>query len=86
MKFLLKKAFVASEALQRISVDVLLEAIQRRLQAFYAEIEYCCQSTAIIIIIIIKTGNTGPSGKNKIVYKLLTQLPKHRRHGKSTND
>ena len=26
----------------------------------------------IIIIIIIKTSSTGPSGKNKVVYKLLS--------------
>ena len=36
----------------------------------------------IIIIIIIKTSSTGPSGKNKTVYKLLTQPHKHLRHGK----
>ena len=31
----------------------------------------------IIIIIIIKTGSTDPSGKNKIVYKLLSHHNKH---------
>ena len=36
----------------------------------------------IIIIIIIKTSSTGPSGKNKIVYKLLSQPHKHLRHRK----
>ena len=38
---------------------------------------------SIIIIIIIKTSSTDPSGKNKIVYKLLTQPHKHLRHGKT---
>ena len=33
------------------------------------------------IIIIIKTSSTGPSGKNEIVYKLLTQPLKHQHHG-----
>ena len=37
----------------------------------------------LIIIIIIKTSSTGPSRKNKIVYKLLTQPHKHLRHGKT---
>ena len=36
----------------------------------------------IIIIIIIKTSITGPSWKNKIVYKLLSQPHKHLRHRK----
>ena len=35
------------------------------------------------VIIIIKTSSTGPSWKNKIVYKLLTQPHKHLRHGKT---
>ena len=35
-----------------------------------------------IFIIIIKTSSTGPSGKNKVVYKLLSQPHKHLRHGK----
>ena len=37
------------------------------------------------IIIIIKTSSTGPSGKNKIVYKSLSQSHKHLRHGKLIN-
>ena len=36
----------------------------------------------IIIIIIIKTSSTGPSGKNKIAYKLLSQPHHHLRHVK----
>ena len=36
----------------------------------------------IIIIIIIKTSITGPSEKNKIVDKSLSQPHKHQRHGK----
>ena len=31
---------------------------------------------------IIKTSSTGPSGKIKVVYKLLSQPHKHLRHGK----
>ena len=42
-----------------------------------------CQSKQVVII--IKTGSTGPSGKNKIVYKLLSQLHKHLRHRKPKN-
>ena len=38
-----------------------------------------------IIIIIVKTSCTGPSGNNKIVYKLLSQSHKHLRHGKLKN-
>ena len=38
-----------------------------------------------IIIIIIKTSSTGPNGKNKIVYKFLSQLHKHLRLGKLEN-
>ena len=34
----------------------------------------------IIIIIIIKTSSTGPSGENKVVYKLLSLPHKHLRH------
>ena len=37
------------------------------------------------IIIIIKTSNTGPSGKNKIVYEFLMLPNKHLRHGKLKN-
>ena len=45
-------------------------------------------------IIIIKTSSTGPGGKNKIVYKLLSQPHKHalghgklkKKLGKATND
>ena len=36
----------------------------------------------IIIIIVIKTSSTGPSGKNNVVYKLMSQPHKHLRHGK----
>ena len=36
----------------------------------------------IIIIINIKTSSTGPSWKNKVVYKLLSQPHKHLCHGK----
>ena len=36
----------------------------------------------IIIIIIIISRSTGPSGKNKVVYKLLSQPHKHLRYGK----
>ena len=36
----------------------------------------------IIVIIIIKTSSKGPSGKNTIVYKLLSQPHKHLSHGK----
>ena len=36
----------------------------------------------IIIIIIIKTSSTGPSRKNHVVYKLLSQPQKHLRNGK----
>ena len=36
----------------------------------------------IIIIIIIKTSSTGPSGKNKIAYKYLLKHHKHLRHEK----
>ena len=39
----------------------------------------------IIIIIIIKISSTGQSGKNKIVYKLLTQTHKHQHHIKQKN-
>ena len=38
-----------------------------------------------VAIIIIKTTSTGPSGKNKIDYKLLTQLHKRLHHGKLKN-
>ena len=38
-----------------------------------------------IIIIIIKTSSTGPSGKDKIVYKLLTQPHKQLHHAKLKN-
>ena len=41
--------------------------------------------TIIIIIFIIKTSSTGQSGKNKIVYKLLSQPNKNLRHGKLRN-
>ena len=41
-----------------------------------------CLKVYIIIIIIIKTSSTSPSGKNKVVYKLLSQRHKHLRHGK----
>ena len=34
------------------------------------------------IISIIKTSSTGPSGKNRVVYKLISQPHKHLRHGK----
>ena len=34
------------------------------------------------LFIIIKTSSTDPSGKNKVVYKLLSQPHKHLRHGK----
>ena len=34
------------------------------------------------IIVIIKTSSTGPSGKSKVAYKLLSQPHKHLRHGK----
>ena len=37
------------------------------------------------LIIIIKTSSTGPPGKNKIVYKLLTQPHKQLQHGKLKN-
>ena len=40
----------------------------------------------IIIIIIIKTSSTGPIGKNKIVYKLLTQPHKRLRHERLKNE
>ena len=36
----------------------------------------------IIIIIIINARKTGPSGKTKVVYKLLSQRHKHLRYGK----
>ena len=38
-------------------------------------------SIVILIIIIIKTSSTGPYAKNKIVYKLISQLQKHLSHG-----
>ena len=39
-------------------------------------------TTVIIISIIIETSRTGPSGKNKVVYKLLLQPHKHLHHRK----
>ena len=41
-----------------------------------------CSGIFIIIIIIFKSGRTGPSVKNKVVYKLLSQPHKHQCHGK----
>ena len=38
-----------------------------------------------ISIIIIKTSSSDPSGKNKIVYKLLMQPHKHLLHGNTEN-
>ena len=35
-----------------------------------------------LISVIINTSSTGPSEKNKVVYKLLSQTHKHLRHGK----
>ena len=39
-------------------------------------------SKIMFIIIINKTSSTGPSGKEKVVYKLLSQPHKNLRHGK----
>ena len=39
----------------------------------------------IIITMIIKTSSTGPSGTNRIVYKLLMQPQKHLHRGKLKN-
>ena len=56
---------------------------------FCGESNYLCtkfiaivNELIIIIIIIMKTVSRGPSGKNKIVYKLLSQPHKNLRHGK----
>ena len=38
---------------------------------------------SVYIIIIIKTSSSGPSGKIKIGFKLLTQPQKYLRHGKT---
>ena len=43
-------------------------------------------SIIINISIIIETISTGPSGKNKIVYKLLTQPHNHLRHGNTEKE
>ena len=37
----------------------------------------------IIITIIIKTSSTGPSLRNKVIYKFLSQQHKHLRHEKN---
>ena len=41
-----------------------------------------CIEYTDIIIIIIKTRNTVPGGKDRAVYKLLSQPHKHMYHGK----
>ena len=43
----------------------------------------CGHDLYTIINIIIKTGSTGPSGKNKIVHKLLMQPHKDLHHRKT---
>ena len=43
---------------------------------------YCIIILLYYWFIIIKTSSTGQSGKNKVVYKLLSQPHKHLRHGK----
>ena len=52
-----------------------------------ADVKYICKGVnvddGVCVIIIIKTSSTGPSMKNKIVYKLLTQPRTH--HGKLKN-